>query len=464
MKNLTYIFAATLFMVACNNEEISSLQDGKNLEVKFTSNLTDYDSQVVSRVKGTNFEQNDKVAIWASSAGEAPFTGMKVLTAGADGKLSSTETFTYKDNNEVSFSALYPASLCTGTEQSDITLTTQTDDNGYQTLQDLLYATGKGSAEKPTVELSFSHKGVKIDVAVKQGDDISLEGAEVFVKAKSGGVFSFANSSITPKETTATDIKIPLAVTTDFTNNVNYGSTIVAPQTLEGGCIGIKLQSEKETKYVSFPKIELKEGFRYCFHIDTRKNDAGNVEISIDSKVNETPWKVSEVTTGEVEVDEIKQLAPGDNLITNSDFESGIFPWIGWGNSSTIEQSSSGEGYGGDYSFKITNPSKVNPWEAQVAHDFSEQPLIQGATYRLEMYIKGSVPGSISAALQKMTDYKGAGDFPPIDITTEWTHYEGDVVVAGEGADHADRFLFNIGDYVGTIYIDNVTLCQLISK
>ena len=333
MKNLTYIFAATLFMVACNNEEISSLQDGKNLEVKFTSNLTDYDSQVVSRVKGTNFEQNDKVAIWASSAGEAPFTGMKVLTAGADGKLSSTETFTYKDNNEVSFSALYPASLCTGTEQSDITLTTQTDDNGYQTLQDLLYATGKGSAEKPTVELSFSHKGVKIDVAVKQGDDISLEGAEVFVKAKSGGVFSFANSSIKPTGTTATDIKIPLVIVTDFKNNKNYGSTIVAPQTLEGECIGIKLQGEATTKYVSYSKIELKEGSRYCFNIDTRKNNVGDTEISIDSTVSEEPWISGEATDGEVEVGEVQtinkclKLTGSGEVQTQAYYEiSGTFP------------------------------------------------------------------------------------------------------------------------------------------
>ena len=308
MKNLTYIFAATLFMVACNNEEISSLQDGKNLEVKFTSNLTDYDSQVVSRVNGTSFEQNDQVAIWASSAGTAPFTGKKVLTAGADGKLSSTETFTYQDDNEVSFSALYPASLCDGTDQSDITLTTQTDDNGYQTLQDLLYATGTGSAGSPTVNLPFYHKGVKIDVAVKEGDGINLTDAEVFVKAKSGGVFSFANSSITPTGAEATDIKIPLAVVPDFTNNVNYGSTIVAPQTLEGECIGIKLQGEATTKYLTYSKIELKEGFRYCFNIDTRKNDVGDVEISIDSQVNETPWKVSEVTTGEVVVDEVQTL------------------------------------------------------------------------------------------------------------------------------------------------------------
>lgn len=463
MKNLTYIFAATLFMVACNNEEISSLQDGKNLEVKFTSNLTDYDSQVVSRVNGTSFEKNDEVAIWASSAGTAPFTGKKVLTAGENGQLSSTETFTYKDDNEVSFSALYPASLCTGTDQSDITLTTQTDDNGCQTLQDLLYATGTGSAEKPTVNLPFYHKGVKIDVAVKRGDGISLEGAEVFVKAKSGGVFSFANSSITPTGAEATDIKIPLAVVKDFTNNVNYGSTIVAPQTLEGECIGIKLQGEATTKYVSYSKIELKEGFRYCFHIDTRKNDVGETEILIASTVSEEPWISDAATAGVVEVDEIKQLAPGGNLITNSDFESGISGWNGWGGSSTREQSSVGEGYDSDYSFKITNPSKVNPWEAQVAHDFSE-PLIQGATYRLEMDIKGSVAGSIGATLQRIEQFKGAGDFPGINITTEWTHYEGEVVVAGEGADHADRFLLNIGQYVGTIYIDNVTLCQLISE
>ncbi len=464
MKNLTYIFAATLFMVACNNEEISSLQDGKNLEVKFTSNLTDYDSQVVSRVNGTSFEQNDQVAIWASSAGTAPFTGKKVLTAGADGKLSSTETFTYQDDNEVSFSALYPASLCDGTDQSDITLTTQTDDNGYQTLQDLLYATGTGSAGSPTVNLPFYHKGVKIDVAVKEGDGINLTDAEVFVKAKSGGVFSFANSSITPTGAEATDIKIPLAVVPDFTNNVNYGSTIVAPQTLEGECIGIKLQGEATTKYLTYSKIELKEGFRYCFNIDTRKNAVGDVEISIaDGQVSEEPWLSDAATTGVVEVDEIKQLAPGNNLITNYDFESGTDSWFIWAEDLTIGQSSQEEGCNSNYSFKITNLLQREGWHAQVAHDFSE-PLIQGATYRLEMDIKGSVAGSIGAQLQKKETYQGAGYFPDINITTEWTHYKGEVVVADFGADHADRFLFNIGGYVGTIYIDNVTLCQLISE
>ena len=447
MKNLTYIFAATLFMVACNNEEISSLQDGKNLEVKFTSNLTDYDSQVVSRVNGTSFEQNDQVAIWASSAGTAPFTGKKVLTAGADGKLSSTETFTYKDDNEVSFSALYPASLCTGAEQSDITLTTQTDDNGYQTLQDLLYATGKGSAGSPTVKLPFYHKGVKIDVAVKQGENIDLTGAEVFVKAKSGGVFSFANSSITPKETTATDIKIPLADVEDFTNNVNYGSTIVAPQTLEGECIGIRLQG-KATKYLTYSKIELKEGFRYCFNIDTRKNDVGETEISIASTVSEKPW-ISDVTVGEVEVEEVQILnkclkltGSGTNQTQAFYQISGTFPSGTYTFSCKVK--SSVEITGGNLYFQTTNWEDGQDGEGNV---FSSST--SWSTFRKELTI------------QEKNNDKFVRFFIQFNANPEDYILIDDVSLtrAGEETNYIDNSDFEAGNILGwSSYGNNVSL------
>ena len=448
MKNLTYIFAATLFMVACNNEEISSLQDGKNLEVKFTSNLTDYDSQVVSRVNGTSFEQNDQVAIWASSAGTAPFTGKKVLTAGADGKLSSTETFTYQDDNEVSFSALYPASLCTGTDiPSEITLTTQTDDNGYQTLQDLLYATGKGSAGSPTVKLPFYHKGVKIDVAVKQGENIDLTGAEVFVKAKSGGVFSFANSSITPKETTATDIKIPLADVEDFTNNVNYGSTIVAPQTLEGECIGIRLQG-KATKYLTYSKIELKEGFRYCFNIDTRKNDVGETEISIASTVSEKPW-ISDVTVGEVEVEEVQILnkclkltGSGTNQTQAFYQISGTFPSGTYTFSCKVK--SSVEITGGNLYFQTTNWEDGQDGEGNV---FSSST--SWSTFRKELTI------------QEKNNDKFVRFFIQFNANPEDYILIDDVSLtrAGEETNYIDNSDFEAGNILGwSSYGNNVSL------
>ena len=150
-----------------------------------------------------------------------------------------------------------------------------------------------------------------------------------------------------------------------------------------------------------------------------------------------------------------------ESVITSSDFENGIGSWGGWGGSATRGQSAQGGGYESDYSFEIVNPTaSANAWDVQVAWDFAA-PLVQGGTYRLNMMIKGSVEGSITAGLQRKSDYAGAGDFPAIPISTEWTEYNAEITVNGGGADCADRFLFSIGNYVGTINIDNITLCYL---
>lgn len=150
-----------------------------------------------------------------------------------------------------------------------------------------------------------------------------------------------------------------------------------------------------------------------------------------------------------------------ESVITSSDFENGIGSWGGWGGSATRGQSAQGGGYESDYSFEIVNPTaSANAWDVQVAWDFAA-PLVQGGTYRLNMMIKGSVEGSITAGLQRKSDYAGAGDFPAIPISTEWTEYNAEITVNGGGADCADRFLFSIGNYAGTINIDNITLCYL---
>ncbi|MBK5721688.1 endo-1,4-beta-xylanase [Dysgonomonas sp. Marseille-P4677] len=141
------------------------------------------------------------------------------------------------------------------------------------------------------------------------------------------------------------------------------------------------------------------------------------------------------------------------SVITNSTFESGIDGWGGWGNNSTNGRTKDGDGY----SFWFTNPSVVNSWEAQIAYDFAA-PLEVGATYVLDFKVKGSKGGSISASLQNPDGYKGCGDFPAFDITTEWEEKSLEVVVTGE---NAARFLFNYGTYAGTINIDDITLCRL---
>ncbi|WP_442796369.1 endo-1,4-beta-xylanase [Pelobium manganitolerans] len=147
----------------------------------------------------------------------------------------------------------------------------------------------------------------------------------------------------------------------------------------------------------------------------------------------------------------------GPNLISNGDFESGNGAgWGGWGNSSTRGITASGQGYNGTgLGYFMTNPSKVNSWQAQTAYDFSTA-LEKGATYKLSFYVKGSAAGSASAALQETKTY-GADDFGAFDVTTDWKLVELEKVVT---ADDRTRFLFSFGAYEGTIYIDNISLAK----
>lgn len=143
----------------------------------------------------------------------------------------------------------------------------------------------------------------------------------------------------------------------------------------------------------------------------------------------------------------------GDGSVTNkyayqSDFEDGN-PIGGWGNNSTLEVVN--EGPDASKCLKMTNPSVVNPWEAQAAIDL---PFEGGQVYYLSFKVKGSVEGSMGASFQHSADYGGRGDFPSMNITTDWT----EVLVSTTAQDGADRFLFNYGAYAGSIYIDDLAI------
>lgn len=97
------------------------------------------------------------------------------------------------------------------------------------------------------------------------------------------------------------------------------------------------------------------------------------------------------------------------------------------------------------------NAAKENPWNAQVCYEpgFTFE---NGTTYHLKMKIKGSVAGEFGAGFQNPDGYKGCGDFPTINVTTDWK--EVDVATTCNG-DNALRLLLNIGKYAGTLYIDD---------
>ena len=131
--------------------------------------------------------------------------------------------------------------------------------------------------------------------------------------------------------------------------------------------------------------------------------------------------------------------------IFQSDFEDGV-PLGGWGNSSTREVIN-GE-------LVITNPSKVNFWEAQAAIDFA-QPLEEGETYFLNLKIKGNTNGAVRPGFQDPSDYSSGGDYPILSFTTDWKEFTLQTNVTKETV---TRFLFSFGDFAGTIYIDDLAL------
>ena len=141
------------------------------------------------------------------------------------------------------------------------------------------------------------------------------------------------------------------------------------------------------------------------------------------------------------------------SYVFNCDFEDGITPWGGWGNSS-VREHGIGEGFNGGNCMKMINPSAVNSWEAQTAYDFST-PLDVYEVYYMDFKIKGSTDGSIGGSFQNPDGYVGCGDYASIAITTEWVEQTIKATVTGE---NALRFLFNFGTYAGTIWLDDLSM------
>lgn len=100
----------------------------------------------------------------------------------------------------------------------------------------------------------------------------------------------------------------------------------------------------------------------------------------------------------------------------------------------------------------ISHGETANPWDAQVNF---ENVFPKGATIKLSMEVKGSEDGSISAGLQNPNGYKGCGEFPAINLTTDYQKIEVSTLCSGEGA---KRLLLSVGKYAGSVSIKNLKI------
>lgn len=118
-------------------------------------------------------------------------------------------------------------------------------------------------------------------------------------------------------------------------------------------------------------------------------------------------------------------------------------------------------GWGADLSISVVdgacvieNPSAAQSWEKQLCYE-QTTPFENGKTYFLRLKVKGTKEGAITAGFQNPNGYVGCGDFPAFSVTTDWQEVKVSTTCTG---DNATRLLFNVGDYEGTLYFDDVCL------
>ena len=146
--------------------------------------------------------------------------------------------------------------------------------------------------------------------------------------------------------------------------------------------------------------------------------------------------------------------ADGENLIVDGTFDTGdLSHWTkpSWMGTYTYEIGKEGNDNAG-FCLTMTNTEKKgNNYGSQVWYQFAA-PLTGGKAYTFTAKVKATDVYNCTIFLQSTS--VGSQGYPGgFDIGTEWT----DVSFAfTPGFDQVDKFTFNFGDFVGTIYIDNV--------
>ncbi|MDE6554278.1 MAG: hypothetical protein K2K98_15160 [Muribaculaceae bacterium] len=121
----------------------------------------------------------------------------------------------------------------------------------------------------------------------------------------------------------------------------------------------------------------------------------------------------------------------------------------------------SGEGVteDGREAYKVSHPAKsTNSWDAQYAFDYEFEA---GTTYYLTFDVKGD-EGTITSGLQQTNGYKGCGNFTNFKVTNDWETVTIKCTAQTSENGDANRYVANVGDYVGTLYISNLKLYVLV--
>ena len=144
----------------------------------------------------------------------------------------------------------------------------------------------------------------------------------------------------------------------------------------------------------------------------------------------------------------------GENLIVDGTFDTGdLSHWTkpSWMGSYTYEIGKEGSDNVG-FCLTMTNTEKKsNNWDSQVWYQFAA-PLTEGKAYTFTA--KAKATDAYNCTIFTQSSSGGAQGYPGgVNIGTEWTNVS---LTFTPGHGQVDKFTFNFGDFVGTIYVDDV--------
>lgn len=118
------------------------------------------------------------------------------------------------------------------------------------------------------------------------------------------------------------------------------------------------------------------------------------------------------------------------------------------------------DGDDGGYALKITNTVMCdNASDAQVAYTFARTPAVEPTIkYKLTFMVRGTAEGTVQCATY--SNGRGSRFTPAFKVTKEWTKVSMTNNMAS-GITGLQSILFNVGQYIGTMYVDDIELYEL---
>lgn len=264
--HLSVIFAATLALAACTNDNEPTAPDNGPVAAQVNASI----EGTTTRASGTEWAAGDQIGIFSVSSGLTQYKNYPYQYDGSEFSYTDDAIY-YQDAQEVTFSAYYPFYGTTGTMLASIPATTtaneQTAEN--QPKIDFLFAKGAiGSKANPTVNFTgnnaFHHCMSQITLTFIEGSDMNFPGSLSGYKLKglklSGEFNPLDGTTETKDEVTDLDIELSDVRTENVDNKNQYTASpvILFPQDMNR-TIGIEVTVDGETYSATLTIPENKE-------------------------------------------------------------------------------------------------------------------------------------------------------------------------------------------------------------